>query len=97
MDVKPHQATADTSVVLATGMSRKSKKSTKTTEAGDHPVRKRIKSNSKIQRRENLEINQDHLGEKTGPKKRRIYAKLAELPDMPLDILFEVKLDTIYI
>jgi len=99
MDVEPHQATANTPVVLATGISRKRKNSPKTTEAADNPVRKRVKSNSKnvIQGHEKLEIDKDNLGEKTGPKRKRICGKLVELPTMPLDILFEVKLDTIYI
>jgi hypothetical protein len=101
MDAEPHQATADAQtppVLPATRISRTRKKSPKTAEAADNPVRKRRKTNSKnvIQGRENPEIDQDSLAEKTGPKRKRIYGKLAELPNMPLDILFEVNLDTIY-
>lgn len=102
MDTEPHQATADAqtpSMTLATRIVRTRKNSPKTAEAADNPVRKRRKTNSKnvIQGHEKPEIAQDNLGEKMGPKRKRIYGKLFELPNMPLDILFEVKLDTIYI
>jgi hypothetical protein len=100
MDTEPHQTTADAQtspVIPATRIVRTRKKSPKTAEAADNPVRKRRKTNSKnvIQGHEKPEIGQDNLGEKMGPKRKRIYGKLAELPNMPLDILFEVKLDTI--
>lgn len=101
MDAEPHQATVDAqtpSVIPTTRILRTRKKSPKTVEAADNPVRKRRKTNSKnvIQGYENPEIDQDNLEEKTGPKRKRVYGKLAELPNMPLDILFEVKPYKIY-
>lgn len=84
-------------MIPATRIVRTRKISPKTAEAADNPVRKRSKTNSKNQVHEKPEIDQGNFGEKMGSKRRRIYGKLAELPNMPLDILFEVKLDMIYI
>jgi hypothetical protein len=65
-------------------------------EAVDSPVRKRRKTSSKnvIQGQDNSGINQEVSEQNAGPKRKRRSGKLIELLTMPLDVLFEVKLDS---
>ena len=102
MNTEPNQPSADVPTLSVVPMTRTRRTRmnlpAKAVVAADSPARKRRKVNPKdVIQGQDSGIDQEKSEQKAGPKRKKRSRKLIELPTMPLDILFEVKLDTICI